>query len=221
MSRNPPNSSTKVKQIQAPNTQYGFLSIHICIPHIKPQHRGYNADEVIFNQLQQWFRAKAEHAIGYLKRLTIFGSKLRIHIDHDYLAKMFDLAMNFNFIANKREGLRPIEFIGNIEDILGLRDVVPLAAPDNAPDGDRDLSRGWGTRNLRDPENVERIRVVGQRNNVCQCCGEGGELIECDICYWSWHRRCLSPPMALDFKLRDSFVFCCCQACSVEMHDEL
>ena len=61
------------------------------------------------------------------------------------------------------------------------------------------------------------------RNDVCQECDldiqkesyRSGKAIECNMCYFTWHIKCLNPPISVEQCLADK-VFVCSNICKAE-----
>eukprot|EP01029_Cantina_marsupialis_P027105 TRINITY_DN74638_c0_g1_i1.p1 TRINITY_DN74638_c0_g1~~TRINITY_DN74638_c0_g1_i1.p1 ORF type:complete len:242 (+),score=38.64 TRINITY_DN74638_c0_g1_i1:73-798(+) len=159
---------------------------------------------------------------AFLKRFGLFSGHVRMHIRSETLGKLFKLAIDFNYVANVEDAVRTIDFGGaTVEEALGLAVDGPIQAHANAPRDDRDVSDGWTVRRVPSRNARRQLRFDAVRFNYCQACGQGGKIIECDMCTFSFHRRCLSPPMKFDYHLGSKHVFACCALCTLEVEDAM
>ncbi|KAK9280656.1 hypothetical protein L1049_014353 [Liquidambar formosana] len=59
-------------------------------------------------------------------------------------------------------------------------------------DDDADIVRG---KSGLAPEKFERIVRTDAKDDSCQACGEGGNLLCCETCTYAYHPKCLLPPL--------------------------
>jgi hypothetical protein len=102
---------------------------------------------------------------------------------------------------------------------------LEIEVPETAADPTENLrvdSEGWTlidvSETFDDVDDIDdafRWMPEEERERMCHGCQEGGDLIECCRCNWSWHRYCLSPQMPEDEDV-SLCVFSCCTLCSEE-----
>lgn len=78
-----------------------------------------------------------------------------------------------------------------VERLRTRTDRKPIYNIDESDD-DADLVDGKsGTKR----ENFERIVRTDAKDDSCQACGEGGDLLCCETCTYAYHPKCLLPPL--------------------------
>ncbi|KAL9230296.1 hypothetical protein vseg_005669 [Gypsophila vaccaria] len=82
-----------------------------------------------------------------------------------------------------------------VERLRQRSDRRPLYSIDNSDDEADRMPGKYG----ESSENFERLVREDAKDDACQSCGESGELLECETCTYTYHPKCLLPPLKAPF----------------------
>eukprot|EP01029_Cantina_marsupialis_P027462 TRINITY_DN768_c1_g1_i2.p1 TRINITY_DN768_c1_g1~~TRINITY_DN768_c1_g1_i2.p1 ORF type:complete len:158 (-),score=24.82 TRINITY_DN768_c1_g1_i2:478-951(-) len=84
---------------------------HIITPHKRSRNQPVlDLPQLRFNFVQQYYRARSEHAIAFLKRFQVIGGVYRGHVSKFFFEALIKTVIHINAYANRRRGLRSLHF---------------------------------------------------------------------------------------------------------------